>query len=113
MMQENELRVPPWHDDVPPYEEIARLIESDDTDPSSFASYAPHPVEADAHHVRSHVRNMGWHAWTGTHWEVERGLEVATRHAQTTAARIGLEADVMAATPNEQRAIDAASQARD
>lgn len=60
-----------------------------------------------------HVRNVGWHAWVGTHWEREGGNEIATRHAQATAARIVLEADVMAATPNEQRAIDAASQARD
>ncbi|WP_441256781.1 phage/plasmid primase, P4 family [Bradyrhizobium sp. 482_C4_N1_1] len=166
MTQENELRVPPWHDDVPPHEEIARWIESDDTDLSSFATYAPHSAEGEAPHEPRpgsdeydvdltegnrpadadqvsrdvliacsqepqndtgngkrllnhfgsdllHVHNMGWHAWTGTHWEFERGLEVATRHAQTTAARIVLEADVMAATANEQRAIDAASQARD
>lgn len=60
-----------------------------------------------------HVRNVGWHAWAGTHWEREGGNEIATRLAHKTAARIVLEADVMAATPNEQRAIDAASQARD
>jgi putative DNA primase/helicase len=60
-----------------------------------------------------HVRNVGWHAWAGSHWEREGGNELATRLAHKTAARIVLEADVMAATPNEQRAIDAASQARD
>lgn len=60
-----------------------------------------------------YVRNVGWHAWAGTHWEREGGSEIATRLAHKTAARIVLEADVMAATPNEQRAIDAAAQARD
>lgn len=60
-----------------------------------------------------YVRNVGWHAWAGTHWEREGGGEIATRFAHKTAAYIVLEADVMAATPNEQRAIDAASQARD
>ncbi|WP_315701307.1 MULTISPECIES: phage/plasmid primase, P4 family [unclassified Bradyrhizobium] len=60
-----------------------------------------------------HVRNVGWHAWAGTHWEREGGNELATRLAHKTAARIVLEADVMAATPNEQAAIDAANQARD
>ncbi|WP_244425324.1 DNA primase family protein [Bradyrhizobium sp. STM 3843] len=59
-----------------------------------------------------HIRNVGWHAWAGTHWEREGGNELATRFAQKTAARIALEADVMAATENEQAAIDAASQAR-
>lgn len=60
-----------------------------------------------------HVHNVGWHIWKGTHWEGERGLEHVTRLAHQTARRIVLEADVMAATPNEQKAIDAASQARD
>lgn len=60
-----------------------------------------------------HVRNVGWHAWAGTHWEREGGNEIATRLAQQTAARIVLEADVMAATPKERDAIDAANQARD
>ncbi|MCK1469798.1 DNA primase family protein [Bradyrhizobium sp. CW10] len=60
-----------------------------------------------------YVRNIGWHAWAGTHWEREGGNEIATLHAQSTAARIVLEADVMAATPNEERLIDAASGARD
>ena len=60
-----------------------------------------------------HVRNVGWHAWAGTHWEREGGNELATRLAHKTAARIVLEADEMPATPNEQRAMDAAGQARD
>lgn len=60
-----------------------------------------------------HVRNVGWYAWAGTHWENEGGNEMATRRAHRTAERILLEADVMTATPKEQAAIDAASQARD
>ena len=60
-----------------------------------------------------HVRSNDWHAWTGTHWRREGGNEVATHCAQITAARIVLEADMMAATPSEQRLIDAADQARD
>jgi len=60
-----------------------------------------------------HVRNVGWHAWAGTHWEGEGGNETATRLAQSTAARIVLEADAIAATPNEQRVIDAAVDARE
>jgi putative DNA primase/helicase len=60
-----------------------------------------------------HVRDVGWHAWADTHWRREGGLEIATRCAQMTAARILLEADVMAATPIEQRMIDAGAEARD
>jgi putative DNA primase/helicase len=60
-----------------------------------------------------HVRNVCWHAWVGTHWQAEGGNEKATSFAQATAARIVLEADVMAATPNEQRVIDAAAEARE
>jgi putative DNA primase/helicase len=59
-----------------------------------------------------HVRNVGWHAWAHTHWEREGGNEIATRYAQTTAARIAREADVMAASSDEQRLIDAADAAR-
>src|SRR5579864_953879 len=60
-----------------------------------------------------HVRNVGWHAWAGTHWESEGGDEIATRLAQQTAARIVLEAEVISATPHEQQLIDAAAQARE
>jgi putative DNA primase/helicase len=60
-----------------------------------------------------HVRDVGWHAWADTHWRREGGSESATRCAQMTAARIVLEADVMAATPIEQRMIDAGAEARE
>jgi putative DNA primase/helicase len=59
-----------------------------------------------------HVRDVGWHAWAETRWLREGGNEIAVRHAQTTAARIVIEADFIAATPNEQRAIDAGEQAQ-
>ncbi|MCA3567273.1 phage/plasmid primase, P4 family [Bradyrhizobium sp.] len=58
------------------------------------------------------VRADGWHAWRGTHWEREGGDDLARLRAQTTAARIVLEADHMAATPNEQRVIDAGEDAK-
>jgi putative DNA primase/helicase len=56
-----------------------------------------------------HVREIGWHAWTGTHWDREGGEEITTRRAQITAARIALEADYIAATPSERKAIEAAA----
>jgi putative DNA primase/helicase len=59
-----------------------------------------------------HVRDVGWHAWADTRWLREGGGEIAVRHAQTTAARIVLEADFIAASPNEQSAIDAGAQAQ-
>jgi len=37
------------------------------------------------------VREVGWHAWTGTHWEVEGGDERVQKLAQETARRIKLE----------------------
>lgn len=58
-----------------------------------------------------HVREIGWHAWTGTHWHREGGEEITTRKAQITAARIALEADYIAATPSERKAIDAGERA--
>ena len=60
-----------------------------------------------------YVHNIGWHAWTGRRWEGERGLEVATRYAQLTASRIALEAGAMVACPTEQRAVEAANEARE
>ena len=50
----------------------------------------------------------GWHVWTGAHWKREGGGEAAIGYAQRVAARIALEADYLAATPHEARAIEAA-----
>jgi putative DNA primase/helicase len=60
-----------------------------------------------------HVREIGWHSWTGTHWRREGGEEIATRSAQITAARIALEADYLTATPSERIAIENGEQAAD
>jgi putative DNA primase/helicase len=35
-----------------------------------------------------HVREVGWHVWTGSHWEPEGGLEAVIRYAQRMAPRI-------------------------
>lgn len=61
-----------------------------------------------------HVREVGWHEWKGTHWEIEGGEEFATACAQITASRIQLEANYITATPIEAAAIeDAADAARE
>lgn len=56
-----------------------------------------------------HVRAVGWHRWTGTHFEREGGDGMAIQFAQRTAERIDLEADYLSTTASEQRAIDAAA----
>jgi len=52
-----------------------------------------------------HVREIGWHKWVGTHFEIEGGEEFAGVCAQNTAARIALEANFIAATPIEAEEI--------
>jgi len=39
-----------------------------------------------------HVREIGWHVWSGAHWEGEGGLEAVERLAQETARRMKAEA---------------------
>ena len=58
-----------------------------------------------------HVREVGWHAWSGRHWQREGGDETAVLRAQQTAPRIALEADYLAAAPSEEQAIDDGEQA--
>ncbi len=55
-----------------------------------------------------YVREVGWHTWTGTHWEYEGGQESVERLAQDTARRIKLEANFIAATPSDNAAIEKA-----
>ncbi|WP_205014814.1 hypothetical protein [Rhodoligotrophos appendicifer] len=55
-----------------------------------------------------HVRDVGWHSWIGSHWEVKGGAEDIVRRAQETAERIGHEVDFIAASPGEAALIDAA-----
>ncbi|MDQ2080493.1 phage/plasmid primase, P4 family [Xanthobacteraceae bacterium Astr-EGSB] len=52
-----------------------------------------------------HVREVGWFVWNGTHWQSEGGDEAVLRFAQRTAERIALEADHLAASPREAKAI--------
>lgn len=59
-----------------------------------------------------HVRDIGWHAWMGTHWSKEGGDDQVTRCAQVTAARIKLERSYLTHTKPEQEAIEAAEKAR-
>jgi putative DNA primase/helicase len=58
-----------------------------------------------------HVRDVGWHTWSGTHWHREGGDEAVVGRAQLVAALIVLEADLLAATPRERALIEAADSA--
>lgn len=49
-------------------------------------------------------------AWTGTHWDVDTGGQAAMRIAQQVGPLIALEADLLAATPDERRAIQRAAE---
>lgn len=54
-----------------------------------------------------HVREIGVHAWAGTHWESEGGDEAAMRWAHVTSERIALEAPLLPHTKAELDAIAA------
>ncbi len=56
------------------------------------------------------VREVGRHAWAGTHWEAEGGDEAAQRMAHITSERIALEAPHLVHTKAELEAIEAAEQ---
>lgn len=58
-----------------------------------------------------HVREVGWHWWTGTHWSKDGGEEKVQRYAQLTAARIKMERDALGFTRYEQAAVEAAEAA--
>lgn len=58
-----------------------------------------------------HVREIGWHTWTGQLWKREGGDEAVTILAQRTAKRIHLEADVMSFEPYEERLLKAGTAA--
>lgn len=53
-----------------------------------------------------HVREIGWHWWTGTHWSKQGGEEIVTRYAQITAERIKLEREFLPFTRSEAMAIE-------
>lgn len=52
------------------------------------------------------VREVGPHAWAGTHWEPEGGQEAFQRFAQRTAERVALEATVLAPGRLDARLIE-------
>ena len=60
-----------------------------------------------------HVREVGWHGWTGTHWDREGGDEMAVIAAQVTAHRIAAERLVIAFTEHEQKAVAEAEPLKD
>jgi putative DNA primase/helicase len=57
-------------------------------------------------HDLLNVREVGEHAWTGTHWEPEGAAEAFIRFAQATAESIAVEADHLFPTPSERRVLD-------
>jgi putative DNA primase/helicase len=52
-----------------------------------------------------HVRESGWHVWTGRLWQRAGGDEAVTKFAQRTAKRIHLEADYLGLWPHEQQKV--------
>ena len=58
-----------------------------------------------------HVRDVGWHVFTGTHWSKEGGDEAVTRYAQLTASRIRMERTALTFTKSEQEAVEAGDDA--
>lgn len=54
------------------------------------------------------VQPLGWHVWTGTHWDNEEGDRRGLRLAHETALRIAFEAGEFGPTERERAAIEAA-----
>lgn len=55
-----------------------------------------------------HVREIGWHGWTGRHWDPDGGQEAVERAAQETAKRIRLEGAFIGPGRADMEAIEAA-----
>lgn len=55
-----------------------------------------------------HVREVGWHTYTGKVWRREGGDEAVQAYAQLTAKRIHLEADILEFLPFERDIVDKA-----
>lgn len=100
----------------------------DDLDPDEIRKVDPAAIERCAiepqndtgngqrllHHFAAellNVREIGWHRFTGTHWEPTGGDDAATALAQRTAERIALEADYLTPTQSESSAIGRAEEA--
>ncbi|GJE15089.1 DNA primase family protein [Methylobacterium longum] len=59
-----------------------------------------------------HVREIGWHTWTGRVWKREGGDEAAIAYAQRTAKRIHGEAPLLEQMPHEAKLIREAAPLR-
>lgn len=57
------------------------------------------------------IINTDYFTWAGTHWDMAGGNDAAVRLAKQVGGLIGLEADLLAATPHELRAMEDADQA--
>lgn len=55
-----------------------------------------------------HVREIGWHAFAGTHWDADGGTEAVERMAQETARRIRLEGTHIHPSRRDREIVDAA-----
>lgn len=52
-----------------------------------------------------HVEESGWHLWTGTHWDAEKGRHGIERYAQSLVQKIKREAALIECSEEEQRLI--------
>ncbi|SEQ33623.1 putative DNA primase/helicase [Faunimonas pinastri] len=91
-------------------------VQFDDLDPERLARAAAEPQNdtGNARRLRTwfgddilNVRDVGQHVWAGAHWDAQGGDEAMQRYAQIVAERIVAEADVLAAMPWEETAIEA------
>lgn len=57
------------------------------------------------------IINTDYFTWAGTHWDMAGGNDAAVRLAKKVGGLIGLEADFLAATPDERRAMEDGAQA--
>lgn len=85
-------------DDGPPVDEAAlRLAVNEPQNDIGNANRLRHHFGADL----CFGREVGWHVWTGTHWDMDGGRGAAERYAHWTASRIVLEAREMRPAPHE------------
>jgi len=96
---------PPTGGEGEPIADCARLDQNDtDTGKRLLRHFGPDLL---------HVRDIGWHVWTGDHWEAEGGQEAIERLAQETARRIKEEAAWLNPSPADLDVIQAAAGLRE
>jgi putative DNA primase/helicase len=88
--------------------ECARLDHSDTDNGQRFRAHFGRDLAVLA---QADVAGGDLFAWTGTHWDRDDGLALSHTWAQRVGGLIALEADHLAATPHEKRAIEAAEDA--